>query len=408
MVTTKRLRALAVASVLAMGPLACASVLGFERLSEESADAQPPAEGGPRADAEAGGNDAGPPPRCDDIGVVAQPVLDGGEDADIPPVHVAVRLIDFGIDTAQGAPGFNLDKQCTIDRASATCTTNVDDPTFATYSKDVGATGIDNSGFSLLSYLAVVSSAFSPKGVNERLQAGEFGIVARVSRWNGAIDDDDVLVELFPAVGVWKQGPGGLEDGGKPAFDAKDRWMRDERFQLLAGLDNSKIKSVNAWIHGGRLAAFFQEAVFPISVPNDDKPLDIRLREAWLGGDVAIDGAGPRLTRGVFGGRWKTSDFLSEVRQIYIEDTLGLRNTFLCQNAQSKAVYDAVKKNICDGRDIRAASNEDKTNKPCDALSAGLRFEAYLVDDPGDFLPAPSRAERCVDAAVPANDDCAP
>jgi hypothetical protein len=183
--------------------------------------------------------------------------------------------------------------------------------------------------------------------------------------------------------------------------------MRDARVQLAPSLDSSSIKSATAWISAGKLAATFPELTIAVSVPDDPKPLDLRIRDAYATATVDLDG-GAHLSGAVAGGRWKTSDFLDQVRQIFLKDTLGVKNTYLCDPGPIQIAYGAVKREACDGRDVRASSRDDGTGAPCDAFSLGMRFETYAVQEAGTFATAPPIAPRCVDAAVPAGDDCPP
>ena len=114
------------------------------------------------------------------------------------------------------------------------------------------------------------------------------------------------------------------------------------------------------------------------------------------------------LRDGVIGGRWKTSDFLGQVRTIFVEDSNGLVNTVLCEPVPGAAlIYGSVKSTICDGRDLRSDS-KDNQGLPCDAFSVAARVEGYGVKELGTFSAAPDGGDRCADAAVPVGDDCPP
>jgi hypothetical protein len=183
--------------------------------------------------------------------------------------------------------------------------------------------------------------------------------------------------------------------------------MRDRRFQNV--VDASRIKSANAWVTGGRLVASFQSVTLPVTVPDDLKPLDIIIQESFVSGMLVVDGTSWRLTDAVLGGRWRTADMLGQARTIYVKDTVGLKNAVLCDPGVPSQVYGAVKKEVCDARDIRGTSRDDGKGLPCDAFSTGLRIDTYSVVDPGPFADLPAVAVRCqLDGSVPANDDCAP
>jgi hypothetical protein len=395
------------------GSAACAAVLGFERLSEDGASS----EGGSPETApptEAGADSAMPEtgPTCTALGVPDRPtVFDAGADAR-DPIHMAVRILDYGIDTAAAAPGFNLDHACSPSVATSTCVTKIDEATFGKYGKDKNDQGLDNSGYGLLGYLAYLGPAFAPTSINDRLHAGEYGAVVRLANWNGTDEDDDVIVEIFPAIGLWDHPDGGpMTPGATPTFTSDDQWIRDRRFQNI--VDASRIKSANAWVTGGRLVASFQKVTLPVSVPDDKKPLDVILQEAYLSGPLVADGTSFRIKDAVLGGRWRTADMLGQVRTIWIKNTVGLNNVVLCEPNLKFDVYGAVKKEVCDGRDIRSSSVDDGKNLPCDSFSAGIRLDTYAVDVPGTFgdLPAasPPVATRCqIDGSIPEGDDCAP
>jgi hypothetical protein len=386
-----------IALALASASAACAAVFGFERLSDDGADG-----GGVDASdaADVVQPDAPNTDECGAIGVPDPPAItDGGVDAPAETI-LALKVIDLGIDGGSPQiPGFNLDKTCSVDLATSSCTTPVDEVTFEKYAKDHGDHGLDNTGYGLIQYLGSLGDAFKPESVNARLQAGEYGALVRITRWNGGSDDDDVFVEVFPALGL-------VGDAG-PTFAPADQWVRDTRFRVAGGLDASSIKSLKGYVTGGRLVAFFQDLTLPISVPDDPKKLDIKTREVWLSGDLANDASGTRLTNATIGGRWKTSDFLGEVREIFLKDTLGVKNKYLCESGLPQTAYNAVKKEACDGRDVRAASRDDNTKAACDSLSIGWRFDTYGVSKSGPFQDPPTLPARCVDAAVPAGDDCA-
>ncbi|MDB4938684.1 MAG: hypothetical protein JWP87_5656 [Labilithrix sp.] len=395
-------------AVAAAGSAACAAVLGFEPLVEGTSDGATPSETSTDGGVDAEPFDGGP--ACTDLGVPARPAVtaaDAAADAG-DPVHMAVKLFDFGIDKTAAAVGFNLDHACSPDIASSTCATNIDEETFAKYGRDRGDKGIDNSGFGLLAYLTYLGDAFAPVEINKRLAAGEFGYVLRLGNWNGLPEDDDVIVEIFPAIGAWNHPDGGARTpGAKPTFTRDDEWMRDRRFQNV--VDASRIKSANAWVTGGRLVASFQTATLPITVPDDKKPLDIALQEAFISGMLVPDGTSWRLDSAIVGGRWRTADMLGQVRTIYIKDTAGLKNVVLCDPGLLFDVYTAVKKEVCDGRDLRSTSRDDAKNLPCDSFSTGLRIDTYAVSAAGPFADLPVLATRCTkDGGIPEGDDCAP
>ena len=59
--------------------------------------------------------------------------------------------------------------------------------------------------------------------------------------------------------------------------------------------------------------------------------------------------------------------------------------------------------------DLRASGRDDSKKLSCDAFSAGLRLDTYVVTTAGAFADLPAMEPRCVkDGGVPAGDDCPP
>jgi hypothetical protein len=147
------------------GSAACAAVFGFERLTEDGA---PPEAGSTEtsmtndADVDGAMPEAGP--TCAALGIPDRPLAaDGGADA-LAPIHMAVKLLDFGIDTSASVPGFNLDHACSPTVATSTCATKIDEATFDTYGKDKNDRGVDNSGYSLLAYISYLDQPAARRG----------------------------------------------------------------------------------------------------------------------------------------------------------------------------------------------------------------------------------------------------
>jgi hypothetical protein len=394
----RRITSLAVA--LACASMSCAAILGFERLEVESSDAGPePVE----AATEDSGSDAAPSP-CSELGV-PNPPGDAGA-GNVPPVLVALRLLDFGIDVDGGRPqipGFNLDLTCSTDVASSSCVSNLRPTAFETHAKDKTANGLDNAGFSLIEYISRYSDLLRATVINQGISAGKYGAVIRIDGWNGLPDDDSVQVEVFPAVGF----QGSADGGTTPSFDAKDLWGLDERFKLGGVLEASTIKSQRAWVTAGRLVGRIDDVTLPLFLDDDPKPFDIHLTDTVVSGLLVNDAAGkPVLRDGAFAGRWKTSDFLGQVRTIYLADSNGLVDTTLCDKvAAATLIYNTVRSSVCEARDLRSDS-ADNQNLPCDAVSVGMAIDTYNVEQLGEFITAFDGGARCADPAIPIGDDC--
>ena len=387
---------------------ACAAIFGFDDLVGDGDPSNPTLDGATAEDASDAGPavDGGDP--CKELGLPNAPnFTDAGGPDSMAPVHMAFKLFDFGI-TGVAPAGYNLDRTCSPTVATSSCAISESQATYEKYARDLDDKGTDNSGYGLLKYLAMLGPAFAPDSINMRLAAGEFGFVVRLIDWNGQPDDPEVFVELFPTVGV-AQDPTAADPapGGTPKFDPTDDWLRDRRFQKVMAVDASSLRSTRAFVEGGKLVAAYSQVTLPISVPDDPKPLDIIIQEGFLVGDLVADGAGWKLNAGIVAGRWRTSDILDQVRQIFIKDTLNLKNVVLCDPGNPTIVYESVKPEVCDGRDLRGASAEDNKGMPCDSVSAALRFDSYALTASGPFYTRPAIAARCVAAgSVPAGDNC--
>lgn len=388
--------------------VSCAAVLGFERLSTEDGFVIPDSgseagDGAPIQTTDAATSDADPG-ACAELGYPAKPAdaaAGGG-----PPILVAVKLLDFGVDTDGGAgdvPGFNLDRACSVDLASSTCKTNVLGPTFDRHAKDKNASGLDNASYSLIKYINSLSDILTATTINEGIADGKYGAVVQLKDWSGAADDDDVQVEIFPAIG---RAP---RENPSAGFGPDDRWILDTRFQVAVNVEASSVKADQAWVTGNKLVARFSNVTFPIIIDQDPKPFDIHITDVVLTATLATANGMTSLSAGTVAGRWKTSDFLGQVRTIFVKDANGLENTVLCEpDAIARLLYGSVKKEVCDARDIRSDSN-DTAKLGCDGVSAAMRVEAYPVTNLGYFDAGPQVPPRClVDGAIPLGDDCAP
>jgi hypothetical protein len=325
-----------------------------------------------------------------------------------PPIVAALRLLDFGIAVDGGRPaipGFNLDLTCSVDVSTSSCQTKLLPVTFEAHAKDKNDAGLDNAAFTLIEYISRLSEIFTPTGFNAGIAEGRYGGVIRVDDWNGQPNDESVQVEFFPAIGFVHR------DAGLPGprLDPDDVWILDRRYQVGGVLEASTIRSDRAYINDNRLVARFKVIPLSILVDQDPKLFEIRLSDAVVTARVVPSGDGglaAALENGVLGGRWRTSDFLGEVRTIFVKDGNGLVDTTLCDPVQgAQLIYGAVKSTICDGRDIRSDS-QDNAGLPCDAISAAARIETYTVKTLGTFGPPPDGGIRCVDAAIPLGDDC--
>ena len=167
---------------VALSTAACAALFGFEPLSADGTDALAP-EGSTEAGDTAPSIEAGS--KCGELGLPTRPGPSGADSGDPEPIHIAMKLFDFGINDKAKPPGFNLDLVCspTVDKGS--CRTTQNQTTFEKYARDHGSDGVDNAGYGLITYLTYLGSAFRPSEINKRL-AGQWyspRLFSKPTRW---------------------------------------------------------------------------------------------------------------------------------------------------------------------------------------------------------------------------------
>lgn len=405
---------------LATTSWACAAIFGLDDLSDANyrtdagvpvVDGTAPVDGTTPSDAGADATD----PRCARLSLPDKPTVSGSA-ATPGDVYAALKRLRLG--TTEGDPviGFNLDKRCTDERTQTSCITKGRDGVeLVPRDKDGSAgPGIDNAGTSLLSLLAGFGGAFSQSGIDDLVANGELGIVFRVINWNQEPNDSDVTLEIFPAFRAT-----GLDDGGvrvpKPQFGRGDIWTLDDRYQAVETHSTLKSTPGAAYVSNGVLVAHFDKLVIPLKAPDDERPLDLIVKEGIFSGPIVKEASGYKVT-GTFAGRMRTVDFLDQVRLVHVQDSLGILNAGVCDppNGEQHA-YGLLKSTICSARDIMSASILDNQNQSCDSLSVGLLIETYGIDhenEISDFAsrptPVPAVDQRCTLAgAIKAGDDCA-
>ncbi len=404
MVTRTRLALAAATVAFACASGACVVVFGMDPLSEKAGAT----DSGPSDAGTSDANDADFVDACgvDDIGAIGKPEPTASP-SDAGSLYFAFTLLDLGIDGNAERPGHDLDRRVTVDRGTSSCTFMEGTDTALQYGADTPA-GVDNVTFGLLQALRGFVAAFDPVRFNGRLVDSIYGVVVRLDRWNGAENDDDVSVFVFPTIGYWrKAADGGLVAGGERSApfnpDAGHLWVPDARFR--AGTIGSSISSDAAWINGGKLVARFGRMTLPLRSSVDElRSFDIELRDAWMTATLAPEAG--TLSDGTISGRIPSGAFLEQVKLMYDESS----GSYVCAKVQDNLGL------LCAARDIRASHCDDGRGSPCDALSFGARFEAQRAGELGPFrartddeyraagqLPP---SERCADAGDLAPIDC--
>lgn len=391
----------------ALGGAACASVLGFEPLSEGTDDASTGQDSAPPAmDAAVDAGPADSAPMCVHDQWPSRPdAASGGSIVFLS----AVQTLDIGLGadggaTTEAVPGYDLDSYCTVTLGQNSCTATTVSNDYQTYVDDFGGLngGVDNATFGLIKFTSIVGSAFNSVVINDGLQAGTYGVLVRVDAYNGLADDPDVFAEWIPTVGV-EGAP--LPDGGPPApmFNESDIWIRDAQFWNQVTYDTSTMIDQNAYVTGGKLVAHIDGLTMQFPIYGTIVPLT--LRDAVMTADIVTvpDPESPdggttfRLTNGVFAGRWSTQQFLAGIRTLLIE---GER---VCDVSGE---YTAAKQTICPARDIASQQALDSTGVACDAISVGINFDTALASQHKDYESLPDAGDPCATSGISSEDDC--
>lgn len=321
------------------------------------------ADAGPDATAE-GGADSGAESGCVGATWPGRPAADDPAAWDGGDVVVAVSALDVSPDAGGGnLRGWNLDRTCTCPGAPS-C--NPGDA--AIFCDD--ALGRDNSAAILFADLgALGGGVFDSTKISSKIVAGEFSVVLRLLDYNGAANDRQVTAAIFASPGTT-----GVEDGGNPTppkFDGTDVWTIDPA-TLFGGNGPPYVSlpdttDTAAYVSGGVLVASLNQVIVSISGTS----VPIFLTGATVTARVSPNGSGGfRLDDGLLSGRWPSGRLLTGLSGV--KDPL-MSGTYLCGDS---GTYLALKRIICDGRDIVAAVQNDNTGAPCDALSISIGFTA--------------------------------
>lgn len=311
-----RARAIAGFVVVGLVAVACADVLGIESLSNA---VPPPVDAGP---------DTYRDPCTSPPGPIA-PVMADESGAD---QRFALSSIDFGV--ASDVLGFNLDLACSSDRDSGTCVPG----TGGSAAVVDGPNGIDNSLAGFFGGPLNVGSA-----VRQALNDGVWTLLFRLEGWSGK--DDDPSVTLRVATGT------GRSASAVPNWDI-------DALSVDGGIAGA-VASKTGWVAKRVLRASFDKLTF-VGRSSGLGTFVVSLSDAYVIGTIQNSGQ----IDGVLAGRWRANDVLVEVARLRLP-------VFGCVWQKYAPVS-----SICPGRDIMAASTDDKKGFECDSNSFAFKFTA--------------------------------
>ncbi len=287
----------------------------------------------------------------------------------------ALETLNVGAALDAGTPdttGFDLDGVCTCP-GPPSCT-----------SPDAGTTcdldgGIDDEGTKLL--VSFASLGRFGNDTNDRLRAGETGLVFRLGHYNGGLDDTQVEFSVFLSLGTE------TDDAGEPKpplHDGNDRWTVD-RASLIGRNGPPYIPEFvdpNAYVSSGTL-------VTKINFPLRLGELVLNLTDGVAVVRVVRQGSSYRLEGGRLAGRLSTRNLLTVLDTL--ADPLSPDGGGVCGDSK---LYAELKKRICSAVDVVADPAQDGTSAACDALASTLLFTAESAQ-PGAVVDRPPTTHLC-------------
>jgi hypothetical protein len=310
----------------------------------------------------------------------------------------AVHDYDVGADSENDAGplyrsiGWDLDNTCTGEGQGSSCV----EPPWADGGHTDGVQGIDNVYGQIW---------WSVKFPPQTTTAATPVLMVRVRGYSDQADDDQVEVSLYVGLGLVPREDGGREDGGSDLrWDGNDRW--NVLAEMLASpadggvpsVDNPRFRDDHAYVSGGMLVAQFREALWTPGASYAPHAL-VPVHHLILAGSLVHVGQGWELQNLVAGMRVALNDALTWVAQL---PNLGSGNP----TCQSQDAYSNAKRNICPFVDI--ASDPGPASAPCDAISAGVLFQAKQAGfAPVPLPPSPASPLVCAGNINPKIDTCA-
>ncbi|TKC99112.1 hypothetical protein [Polyangium fumosum] len=299
---------------------------------------------------------------------------------------VALRTIDMEKGLNDALPGLNLDGlcSCTEDKRGCASVDPSDDKGYC--DDDRGHDAASYALFGALAYILTVDDMSSfLRGLTE---SGQWSVLLRVQGYNGASEDDQVEVGWYGSLGL----------AASPEWQGADAWSIRQEFvaPMLEDPYAPRFIDGTAYVTGNKLVARLPEAPLPIA-DGTFTSMHAALSNLVLMARIDRTANGLyRLREGKIGAKLPVSELFPLLASF--RDTKG---NPLCKNA---LLYPATRQITCRAADVLLADTTDK-NKPCEALSFAMDFEA----DPamlGAVKPSPLLSAGCPAETDPALDDC--
>jgi hypothetical protein len=277
-----------------------------------------------------------------------------------------IDLPEMAIETLEieddGHVGLDIDHHCST---SADPTGACELPSQPTpYVWDGEPDGRDITGNKLMVDLVDQGeTAFSQTSLQKRLDAGAFGGLIRLRKYNGLANDQLVTVEFFGK--AWMQ----PDDAGAqpiPRRDGSDTWTV---YPDSTVLDIAVEQDLAAYVTNYTLVAHLKVASVALrpDTGNNDNPFVMEFHDAILIGKLVPTDHGFRMEGGNLAGRIPSNRLLASF------GSLANGDGFICR---THPFYLLLQIQLCAARDVMADSAQDDTKKTCDAVSFGMGFTA--------------------------------
>ena len=325
----------------------------------------------------------GSAPVCESADYPAPPnASDGGlDDAGTPEIVAAIRKVLLVEQADGGALGVDLDSRCSCQGEEATC---VVPPNGAECDL---AGGRDNALSKLFTTLQVILQQGDISDFySAQAESGKWSLLLRIRGYDGELDDSQVEVAWYVAVG---------SVAATPLWDGTDGWRISSDSVTALDLEQPLYVDTHAYVTNGLVVASLPSTAFTLA--GSVSRITFRLTAGGLIGRLVHDGQAWGLRDGILAGRVSESDLFYAVSS-YRDDN----GAPLCTDSP---LYGVARDIVCNGRDILSGLGGPST--PCDAVSMAIGFEA----DPALLgpveVPIPPTTS-CAAGTDPIDDACPP
>lgn len=275
----------------------------------------------------------------------------------------AMRSIRLPTGLEGDALGLDLDRYCTCQGETPSC---IPPATQDSQLQCDAPEGRDNGSFAYFKILSFALLAAETSDLQEACtefaNQGRWSVLLRVSGYNGLPDDPKVRVDWLPSNGM----------------ASPPQWTGDDIWPVAVGAmepdGGPRYYDLDAYITKGQLVFALPEA--NLQMGNGTMRLDVRFTSGTATATIEQDATGRYgLRNGVVAGRIPMEDMFRMVTGF--RDYNGAP---FCAN-QGNPYFLATRDAFCRGVDIQTGSPQP--NKPCNAISIGLGFEAESIGGVG-------------------------